>query len=609
MQRAEMNREHVRIDRQTWLRFLHMVKNFGASEVGTKAATRFAALIVLLFGINGLNIVNSYVGRDFMTALADRDTRGFVHMAVLYIGVFVASTVVAVIYRYIEERLGLLWRQWLTQRAVNTYLEHHTYYRLNDHLIANGEVANPDQRIAEDVRTLTVTTLSFVLMVLNGTFTILAFAGVLWSISPLLFLVAVLYAAGGSVLTIVLGRPLVWLNYHQLDTEANFRSSLIHVGEHAEKIALARCEGQLKARLRRQLDVLVDNMQRIIAVNRNLGFFTTGYNYLIQILPVLVVAPLFFRGEVAFGVITQSAMAFSMLLGAFSLIVTQFQAISSYAAAIARLSSLEEAIECAQSAAVSASEVCEHHYRRSECPRCLEKPLPIAAIPVDEADTCIRYERLTLLSPQDGHALVTELSVSIDVGTRLLVTASDKMAAVALFRATAGMWNTGEGHIIRPGAGQLLFLPERPYLPPGTLREALTQRGQADKIADEQILTALRALDLERLVSRTQGLDTEHDWDDILSLDEQQLLAFTHILLVAPRFVCLDHTGNILSREQFRQVLTLLSEHAITYVTFGTCEDNGDPADDYDALLTIDDMGGWQWKTLHEEPVTDAARP
>lgn len=589
------HRERVPIDRLTWLRFIRMVKNFWASEVGTQAVTRFAALILLLFGINGLNIVNSYVGRDFMTAIAERNTSGFMRLAALYIGVFVASTLVTVIYRYIEETLGLIWRQWLTCSLVNVYLEHPTYYRLNDHLIANGEIANPDQRIAEDVRTLTVTTLSFVLMSLNSAFTVLAFAGVLWSISPLLFLVAVLYAAGGSLLTILLGRPLVWLNYNQLDTEANFRSDLIHVRENAEAIALARREDRLKTRLLRRLQELVANFKRIIVIHRNLGFFTTGYNYLIQIIPVLIVAPLFFRGEVEFGVITQSAMAFAMLLGAFSLIVTQFQAISSYAAVIARLDSLGEATERAQSQAVSAIEVCEHHRRTSECPLCLELPRPTAAIAVCEADTGIRYERLTLLSPQDGHPLLTDLSLSIEPGTRLLVGGPNKTAKVALFRATAGIWDAGEGRIIRPGAEHLLFLPERPYLPPSTLREALLRPGQEGKVADQQILAALRTLDLESVLGRTQGLDVEHDWDAILSLNEQQRLALTHILLAAPRFVFLDQGGNTLSHAQFGKILKLLSEHAITYVTFA---DVDDPLHAYDVVLTIDNEGGWQRQTL-----------
>lgn len=610
MQITGIDRERVRIDRQAWLRFLRMIKNFWASEVGTKAATWFAGLIVLLFGINGLNIVNSYVGRDFMTAVANRDASGFARLAFLYIGVFVASTVVAVIYRYIEQTLGLLWRRWLTQRMMNAYLDHPIYFRLNDHLIANGEVANPDQRIAEDVRTLTVTTLSFVLMLLNATFTIFAFSGVLWSISPLLFLVAVLYAAGGSLLTIILGRPLVWLNYHQLDSEANFRGDLIHVREHAEDIALARREGKLKARLSYRLDVLVTNMQRIIAVNRNLGFFTTGYSYLIQIIPALIVAPLFFRGEVAFGVITQAAMAFSMLLGAFSLIVTQFQAISSYAAVIVRLSSMGEAIERAQATAVSAAEVCEHHRRTSECPMCLELPSPTLSIAVCETGVGIRYERLTLRSPRDGQALVNDLSISIEPGIRLLVIGLDKTAQVALFRATAGIWDTGEGRIIRPSADQLLFLPERPYLPPGTLRDVLMPVGQEHQLTDAQLLAALGVTGLAQIVSRMQGLDVEQDWDNVLSLNEQQMLACTRILLAKPRFVFLDHIGNTLSAEQFGRMLTLLCENAVTYVTFGTCEDSiSRPTNDYDAILSIDITGDWQWRALHDEDIAETWRP
>jgi putative ATP-binding cassette transporter len=592
-----LQRENVPINRQTLLRFLRMVKNFRASELGTKATTLFVALIILLLGVNGLNIVNSYVGRDFMTAVANRNMNGFIRSAALYIGVFAASTVVAVIYRYLEETLGLLWRQWLTRHLVTVYLAHPIYYRLNDHLIANGEVANPDQRIAEDVRTLTLTTLSFVLMLLNSTFTVLSFSGVLWSISPLLFLVAVLYAAGGSLLTIMLGRPLVWLNYNQLDKEANFRSDLIHVRESAEAIALARHEEHLQARLLRRLQELVANFERIIVVNRNLGFFTTGYNYLIQIIPVLIVAPLFFRREVEFGVITQSAMAFSMLLGAFSLIVTQFQSISSYTAVIARLGALGEAIDRAQSAAVSAIEVCEHHRRTAECPWCLALPQPPAAICVCEEDTCIRYERLTLLSRQDGRPLLKQLSVSIERGTRLLVAGPNKTAKIALFRATAGIWSFGEGRVVRPAADELLFLPERPYLPPGTLREALIRTGQEDRVSDEQLLATLRAFDLESALDRAQGLDVEQDWDTIFSLNEQQRLACIRILLAAPQFVFVDQVSTMLSQEQIGKMLRLLSEKAITYVTFG---DIDDLLHDHDAVLSIDNEGEWQWRTIQD---------
>ena len=339
----------------TLARFVTAVRNFANSEVGWKAKWIFAALVALLFGANGLNVLNSYVGRNFMTAIANRDKAEFIHQAIVYVGVFAGSTVVAVVARFAEERLGLLWRESLTQRAIKLYLADGTYYRLD----ASGELANPDQRIAEDIRGFTVTTLSFVLMLLNGTFTIIAFSGVLWAISPLLFILAVVYAACGSLVTMVLGHPLIKLNYDQLDKEASFRSALIHVRENAKSIMFARGEDRQSKRLTDRFGEVVANFRRIIAINRNVGFFTTGYNWLIQIIPALVVAPAFIRGEIDFGAITQSAMAFSALVAAFSLIVTQYQSLSTFAAVVARLSSLIEAIEQAQTPRQSAIEIIE----------------------------------------------------------------------------------------------------------------------------------------------------------------------------------------------------------------------------------------------------------
>jgi vitamin B12/bleomycin/antimicrobial peptide transport system ATP-binding/permease protein len=325
----------------TGIRFVRAVRTFAQSEVGWKAKLIFAALVLLLCAANALNVINSYVGRNFMTAIADRDMPGFVRQAFIYIGVFAALTIVAVIARFGEERLGLLWRDTMTRGILRRYLADGTYQRLN----ASEAIANPDQRISEDVRAFTVTTLSFALMALNSVFTIVAFSGVLWTISPLLFGVAVLYAAGGSLFTVMFGRPLIKLNYDQLDKEASFRSQLIHVRNNAEAIMTAGDEDSQMAQLLSRLDELVANFRKITSVNRNVGFFTTGYNWMIQIIPALIIAPAFIEGKIEFGVITQSAVAFSTLVAAFSLIVTQFQSLSSYAAVVARLNALVEAVE------------------------------------------------------------------------------------------------------------------------------------------------------------------------------------------------------------------------------------------------------------------------
>lgn len=322
-------------------RVLRTLGAFLASPVGGKAKGLLAALFLLMFCINGMNVVNSFVGRNFMSSIESRDSSGFVRFAWWYLAVFAGSTFVGVMFRFTEERLGLLWRDFLTHRVVAQYIDRGIYLQMS----REEAVSNPDQRITEDIRQLTTTTLSFVLMVINGTMTVLSFSGVLWTISPKLFLVAVLYAAGGSVLTIWLGRPLIKLNYRQSDCEANFRSDLIWTHDHADEISRDGKQAPTRDRLLARVDDLVGNLRRVISVNRNLNFFTSGYNYLIQLIPVLLVAPMFIRREVEFGVIGQATMAFATLLGAFSLVITQFQAISAYASVLLRLGEFVDAAE------------------------------------------------------------------------------------------------------------------------------------------------------------------------------------------------------------------------------------------------------------------------
>ncbi len=558
-----MAEQPISMNRDTARRFARVVKDFLTSEVRWRARGLFSVLFAFALAVNALNVVNSYVGRDFMTAISHQDQAGFVRQAALYVGVFAASTVVAVLYRFTEERLGLFWRVWLTRRVVQRYLADRIYLRLKD----SGAVANPDQRIADDVRTFTTTTLSFTLMSLNGALAVLSFSGVLWTISPLLFGVALGYAALGSLVALYLGRPLVGLNYRQSDREADFRADLIQVRENAEAVALTRREGHLAARLLWRLDGIADNFRRITSVNRNLGFFTTGYNYLIQIIPTLIVAPLFIRREIEFGVVTQSAMAFAQLLGAFSLIVNQAQSLSSFAAVVARLSALGEAVE---------------------------GPAPPASkeVVTVEGDGRIDYEGLTLLAPAGGGILVKELGVTIPRGTRVAVTGPDDLARTALFRATAGLRPAGAGSITRPPLDAVFFLPQQPYLPPGTLRDLL-RGGQEGGLSEDRIREALRDAGLESVPQRAGGLDVERDWPAVLSLGEQQQLAVTRLVLARPAFALLDRVGDALKPGPFRRVLQRLDENSITYVTLADGVESVEP---YDAVLEITADGAWRWK-------------
>jgi putative ATP-binding cassette transporter len=453
---------------------------------------------------------------------------------------------------------------------VGGYLTNRNYYWLRE----DSELTNPDQRIADDVRAFTATTLSLALILLNGTFTIVAFSGVMWSISPVLFGTAVAYALLGSGLTLVFGKPLLWLSYQQSDREASLRAELVHLRENAETVAITRREERLGARLLGRVDDLVSNTKRIIAVNRNLGFFTTGYNYLIQIIPVLIVAPLFIRDQAEFGVISQSSMAFSHLLGAFSLVVTQFQQISSYAVVLTRLSALGESVE--QVSARYAS-----------------------GIRFEDGGAELAWEQLSVRSPHEGRVLIDGLSLTVSPGVRTLVGGPNEAARNALFRATAGLWSAGTGRVVRPPPASILFLSERPYVPPGTLRQALLEGGHhPQEVGDSDLLTALRALGVENLVARAGGFDVERDWDDLLSIDEQQLLSLARVLLAAPRFAVLDRPALVLGSERASHALALLAAASITTVTF-----TSDPplADQQDARLELLEDGRWTWTPLRAE--------
>jgi putative ATP-binding cassette transporter len=550
--------------RVTATRLVRSVRNFAASDVGGKAKAIFAALATLLVAATGLNVVNSYVGRNFMTAIADRDSSAFVTQAFLFVGVFAASTIVSVIARFAEERLGLLWREMLTRRAVVLYLANGAYHRLN----ASGALTNPDQRISEDIRAFTVTTLSFVLMALNSVFAIVAFSEVLWSISRTLFVVAVLYAALGSLAIFVLGRPLVRLNFDQLDREASFRSALIHVRENAGGILLAQAEPAQARRLNDRLNAFVENFRQITTVNRNVGFFSTGYNWLIQIIPALIIAPSFIRGEVEFGVITQSAMVFTTLVAAFSLVVTQFQSLSAFAAVVARLNGLMEAIERSEPATD-----------------------PESVVQVEETSDRVAFERLTLVSSA-GATLLKDLTVSVPAGVRTLIKGSNQAAVSALFGATAGQSVAGSGRIFRPANPAVCFLAERPYLPPGGLREALDRGDHGDLAGDDRVIALLRAFDLKEVVESAGGLNGKQDLSSRLSQSERCLLAVVRVLLLDPRFLLLDRFSAVVGGKRAEQVLNALSEQGVTCIC---CGDDSLGSGLFDAALELRDDGGWTW--------------
>jgi putative ATP-binding cassette transporter len=567
--------------RRLWSQAITIASPFFTSEMRRYAWLTLSMIVGMLLAINGLNILNSYTGRDFMTSLAERHQRQFVQLAFLFATVFAASTITEVMTRYVQDRFALRWRKWLTRHILERYLANRTFHRLEK----EKSIDNPDQRISQDITTFTTTSLSFLVLVVNAILILSLFGGVLWSITPWLFLTMVAYAALGTTGTILLGRKLVQLDNLQLQKEADFRYALGRVREHAETVAQLGGEKDERGRLDNLLQRLVNNFRAIIRVSRNLSFFTTGYNYLPQIIPIVLVAPLYVRGEVEFGTVTQSAMAFSQSLGAFSLIVTQFQQLSAYAAVVNRLGALWRATEPTPPVAPPTGPTLEVQPQRDK----------------------VTYERVTLQEPQTDRPLCRDLSFEVSEGKRVLVTGPSDDSKVALLRATAGQWEAGTGRIIRPSRRQeIFFLPQRPPAMAGKLRDLLTYGLDHPDISDAQLIASLCRVGLESWADQPGILDMERDWPNVLTDSERQELAFARLLLANPRFAYVECHPGTLDAEHLHRIYQELSRTPITYVSVG---DEPELSKYHDWRLELSEDGNWRVNPLEKDAEkTDAEK-
>uniref|UniRef100_A0A2P1CZ89 AptE n=1 Tax=Nostoc sp. HIID-D1B TaxID=2027338 RepID=A0A2P1CZ89_9NOSO len=499
-------------------------------------------LILLIITLVGVTAFNSFVSRYLVDVIIeDKDFNKFVDTLLVYGAALICVTLLVGFTKFIRKQIALDWYNWLNNQILEKYFSNRAYYKIN----FKSDIDNPDQRLAQEIEPITRNALSFSATFLEKVLEMATFLIIVWSISRFVALCLVAYTILGNVIAVYLTQELNKISQEELEFKADYSYALTHVRNHAESIAFFQGENQESNIIQRRFSNLIKSAKRKIDWERNKDIFSRGYQAIIQIFPFIVLGPLHIRDEIDFGEVGQASLACNLFANALAELINEFGTSGRFSSYVERLGEFTDALEFVT-----------------------KEPEKVSTIKTVE-ENHLAFENVTLQTPNYEQVIVEDLSLSVQPGEGLLIVGPSGRGKSSLLRAIAGLWNAGTGRLVRPSLEEVLFLPQRPYIILGTLREQLLYPNTNREMSDAELKEILKQVNLQNLLSRVDGFDTEVPWENILSLGEQQRLAFARLLVTRPSFTILDEATSALDLINEEKLYQQLQSTKTTFISVG----------------------------------------
>ena len=446
-------------------------------------------LILLIVALVAVAAFNSFVSRNLIDIIIqDKDISKFTKTLAIYGAALVLVTFLVGFSKFVRKQIELDWYQWLNHQILEKYFNNRAYYKIN----FQSDVDNPDQRISQEIEPLTKNALNFSATFLEKVLEMITFLIILWSLSQFVAVVLVVYTIIGNLIAVYLAQELNKIKQEELEFAADYTYSLTHVRNQAESIAFFHGEKKELNIIQRRFYNIVQSTKRKINWERSQDIFNRGYQAIIQIFPFIVFGPLQIRDEIDFGEIGQASLACNLFATALSELIKEFATSGRFSSYVKRLAELSDALE-----------------------EVTKQPENVNTIKTIE-ENHLAFENVTLQTPNYEQVIVEDLSLSVQPGEGLLIVGPSGRGKSSLLRAIAGLWNAGTGRLVRPPLEEVLFLPQRPYIILGTLREQLLYPQTTRQMSDTELEFVLQQVNLQNLLTRVDGFDTEVPWENIL---------------------------------------------------------------------------------------------